>query len=218
MIGYNEILELELEIKKFQKIVNNNSLTLEEILKRTLFFQDSLKEINKKNEHYKDVFMFDLLLCLNSIFDKKKRNFYFYYRSFIENYIRILINLEDKDSLGVIKLFKKLKEEKIEEDDYNFLEFNYSEACNYVHSNILANLKISRYYNEILKDTLEESEQEELLQLLLNLLNMMIKNYIKKYIGEIENNYFRTKQKLSFFIGEDNFKIFKEKIKLLDEK
>lgn len=146
---YNE--ELIEELKKcesyFESAINTEYKGyLENILKKTIYIKHLEDKITENKKHYYESMVYNILLSLKCI-DKLNEHFYYMVmRSYIENFIRFCLKLENLDDSSVTKIFKDFK--KIV-NNYNFFEKKYSVCCNYVHSNIKAKLDISLYLEDI---------------------------------------------------------------------
>lgn len=214
---YNQIPDLKLEINNYINMLNRDSIFKDEskiraISKYILFF----KQLGS-DSHYKRAMIYDLLCLMNSLTKNSKRNFYQIYRSFIENFIRFTLMLDDNDNTGVRELFKTLKKQFNYNNDteiiINYLNGEYGKCCNYVHSSIDADIQLFQYYKDILES--DEMNYKTILQLvntILTLLKMLTNFVLITSPLIIDSSFFRYKSELKFLIGEKNFELFKYNI------
>lgn len=158
---------------------NESELSLiNSIVKRIIF----LKVGADTSQRFMNSIIYDALCCINEIHQNKKRQFYFSYRSLIENLARACLSKENDDKTGILKLFSELQKElevnstkkdvKIyKKDIYSDLMNGYSQACGYVHNNQSAGINVMQSYTQIVNNKpLSNQEREELLKKLLALL------------------------------------------------
>lgn len=202
------------EIQEFCTIINLHDNPIQEIIKKTLFLKKILEESDSDSTHYKKSCIFDLLYIFKALFNKDKREFYFYYRSYLENYVRIILKLDDNNDTGVLKLFKEFKKTLENNFLYDYFEEEYTYSCNFVHSNIKAGIDIKTYYNEIINEKATADEMEKMLSRLNKVLKNSIDIIIEKDCKLIENSFYRKEELVSFLLEED----LKEKYKLQKKK
>lgn len=210
---YNQIPDLKLEINNYVSMLNKDSIFKDEskiraISKYILF----LKQLGS-DSHYKRAMIYDLLCLMNSLTNNSKRNFYQTYRSFIENFIRFILKLDDTDNTGVRELFKNLKDHFNHNNDtdriINYLNGEYGKCCNYVHSNIEADMKLFQYYKDILEsDEMNHRTIVKLVNSILTLLKTLTNFILITSPLLVDSSFFRYKSELKFLIGEKNFKLF----------
>lgn len=221
MISANEeYCKVDEEVEEFMKLFNvyineDNTIKLSLILKKVIFIKNFVDNFDIENRHYKKYVIYDILMMFYSIKQNSIRNYYNYFRSFIENFMRVNLKLNDSDETSVNNIYKRFN--KLDKSDdkglSNFLEEKYSYACNYVHSNIKANVNIYEYY----KDIIESDEFNEVLVTKIfieldELLDRCITFLIFIYTNEVDSNYYRKKKELKYIIGEGNFDLFNKLI------
>lgn len=191
----------------------NNEQDLRGIVKRIIFFKTLC---NNGGEHYKRFMIYDLLSLVHALTLDSKRNFYNIYRSLIENFIRFMLELSDQDETGVRNLFGEFKNKFSNEntkDIIYYIEGEYGKCCDYVHSNIRADLVIAQYYEDILKS--EEMSKTKICSLLRQLMTFMQQiTALIIYISpeSIDSAFYRKKQELKFLIGDINYELFLKNI------
>lgn len=116
--------------------------------KKTIFFKILHEKSLKKNRHLLSI-IYDLLCCISAIKNNEERYFYFNVRSCIENSIRFLLNKSNDDDIGVTKMFNEFKEKYKGVSGVSEISRVYSDACNYVHNNIKAEIDLSKSYKKI---------------------------------------------------------------------
>ena len=159
-------------------------LLINPIVKRIIF----LKVGADTSQRFMNSVIYDALCCINEIHQNKKRQFYFSYRSLIENLARACLSKENDDKTGILKLVSefqnalKLKSTKkdastgddvkiYKQDIYSDLMNGYSQACGYVHNNQSAGIDVMQSYTQIINNKpLSNQERKELLKKLLALL------------------------------------------------
>lgn len=213
---YDELVDVKDEINKyiclltdFKDLPNKNDIRC--IVKYMLI----LKKITQhsQNQHYKKFMIYDFLMLMHSLTQNSLRNFYQLYRSFIENFIRSILDLADDDSTGVRELFKLVNEKfnspyEVKEI-INYIDGEYSKACNFVHSNIKANINVYTYYIDIIKsDEMNNTKLKSLISKVLTLVKKvtLFVIYVSPII--IDAAFYRRKQELKFLMGNKNYTIF----------
>ena len=80
-------------------------LLINPIVKRIIF----LKVGADTSQRFMNSVIYDALCCINEIHQNKKRQFYFSYRSLIENLARACLSKENDDKTGILKLFSEFQ-------------------------------------------------------------------------------------------------------------
>lgn len=150
---YDDCSNLKKEMEKYLCLLNRNKkLPYKNVLiniTKYIIFMKAFSENGKKG-YYKNFMIYDLLMLMHSLTQNSVRNFYQTYRSFIENFIRVVINLDDNDETGVRKLFeelnKKFNSSSEVKEIIDYFNGEYSKACRFVHSNPKANISVYTYY------------------------------------------------------------------------
>lgn len=190
--------------------------TLMQIANNIIFlknFGNSLKQT-----HYLDSLIQDSLSIIDSFSHKSERYYYFILRSFIENFLRVLLNLEDNDSTGIMKLFRSSKKtlEKFESafEIFENIETQYDRCCLFVHSNIKANTEISIYFSKILErnDFNDINKINSTLKQFGFLLEDIIKILIIRHYETIDSSFYRNKVLLRQILSNENYTNFRLKI------
>lgn len=218
---YDDFNEIKKDIENFlcmlqshKKLPCNNEIKC--IIKYILFLKKYIE--NDHIRYYKDYMIYDSLMLIQALTQNSKRIFFNIYRSFIENFVRSVLELEDYDRTGVRKLFEKFKElgeNKTTKDIIYFIEGQYSEGCDFVHSNIRAGINIFTYYSDIvLSDEMNDEQIRNLIMKVLTLLKKMITLIIYTNSSKVGCIFYRNKQKLKFLIGEKNFNIFEKQLSI----
>ncbi|MFJ8529651.1 hypothetical protein [Bacillus sp. NPDC094106] len=209
---------IDKDIEKFLEILNAagnswNTDNLQKIAYGTIFFK--CLQDTSENKHYLKCLVQDSLSIVDSLCQKSQRYYYFILRSYIENFFRSLLQLEDTDATGVIRLFKngkKMIEENDEiSDSYEKLEAVYSECCLFVHSNINSGDEI----NEFLKSILERNDFENpvnvnvFLEKFNEILDLSIVIFLTCHTEMVDSSFYRKKDILKKILSEKNYIIFR---------
>lgn len=217
---YEGIVRDKVEIKKYLEALNSKKKLPKEneliyITKLILLNKSIFITNDESNKHYNKYMIYNILMLMHSLTKDSKINFYQLYRSLIENILRVMLNLNDNDETGVNELFRKFTQ-KYEHNEIgiefiNFIKGEYSNACNYVHSNIRADIDVFLFYNEILSS--DEMDNKNIIKLIFT-----IKTFLYKFVAfiinleakKIEAVYYRRYEELKYLIGEDLYLNFKK--------
>jgi hypothetical protein len=214
---------IEDDIQKFLEIldVENNSLNID-ILKKiaysTMFFKSI--EVEDENKHYLKCLVQDILSILDSVSHKSQRYYYFILRSYIENFLRVLLKLQNDDSTGVMKLFSNVKKminshEEIS-DLYENLDNTYSECCLFVHSNVKSGDEVNEFLKMIVdrNDFADNDIVNNFLEEFNKLLEISIKIFLVCHIELVDNSFYRKRDVLRKIVSEENYIEFRKHLKL----
>ncbi|WP_238858995.1 hypothetical protein [Clostridium sp. YIM B02569] len=224
---YDEINKIKEEYKKYISLLNSKKqLPLENdliyIIKLILFNKQFFIKCDSVNMYYKNHMIYDLLMIIHSLTNNSVINFYQLYRSFIENYIRAMLDLQDNDETGVNAIFKLFEDKyNINNNNKEFIAYikgEYSIACDYVHSNLRSNVSVYLFYKDILEsDEMNEKNLKKLILKIKTLLIKIVKFSIDVDIYKIDSLYYRQYMQLEFLIGNNLFKHFKNKINEIEK-
>ncbi|HHN8402984.1 TPA: hypothetical protein ACRRXZ_001498 [Morganella morganii] len=139
--------------------------TSKKIIFLKILYEKSLME----NRHLLSM-VYDFLGCISTIKNNEYRYFYFNIRSCIENSIRFFLNKDNDDEIGVTRMFTEFKELYKGMPEVSSIARVYSDACNYVHNNIKADIDVSRSYKYI--DGSKEFNEKKSKQLCKDLLSV----------------------------------------------
>lgn len=203
-------------ISKDKKLPNENDL---KYISKAILFQKEVFVMNSsKRIHYKMCMIYDILLVVYSLTQNSILNFYNAYRSYIENLVRALLDIEDDDETGVNSLFRMFKE-KVKEDDellelYNFIYGEYSKACDYIHSNIRADMDIYNYYSDIISSNeMNDNKVSSYIAMVKTLMAKANKLILLINPLKIESIYYRKYEELKFLIGKKTYDKYKPNLK-----
>lgn len=212
---YEDLSAVKSDIKQYVDLVNNDNLFSEThivvgVTKYILF----IKQIQeyKSDKYYGKCMICDLLLLMHATTQTSIKNFYSQYRSFIENYIRFILDINDTDETGVRNLFSLLdtlcvteKEREIK----NYIEGEYGKCCEYVHSNINANINLYAYYEDIIRqDEVNLEVRQRLIKIVLSNLKQLSELLIRTRTYWVDTSFYRDKQKLKYLISENLYNDF----------
>ncbi|WP_336863862.1 hypothetical protein [Peribacillus frigoritolerans] len=205
---YTELLLLQRELPKVNE--------LKAITKYIIFIKTIITHTG--HSHYKDSLIFDILSAMHSLTGHSIRQFHYIFRSFIENYVRSMLNLDDNDETGVNQLFRMMDERfgssSNKSDLLDFISGEYGKSCMYVHSNLKAKTNIQLYYVEIIeKDDFDVKTLSSTINKILITLKKMTELLIYSYPSIVENAFYRRKQQLCFLIGESLFNTLLQEVK-----
>lgn len=203
-----EVAEYILMLNKNKQL--NNEQNLRGIVKRILFLKTLCS--NGVDGHYKNFMIYDLLSVMHALTLDSKRNFYNTYRSLIENFIRFTLELSDSDETGIRNLFAQFTHKflnDITEEIIVYIEGEYGKCCDYVHSNIRADLVIAQYYDDMLKtEEMNSTKIASLIREILTFMQQITVFMICVSPETIDSAFFRRKQELKYLIGDSNYEMF----------
>lgn len=185
--------------------INANKHLLTKIFKSIIFFKQI--ELSLGQSHYSKLMISDALFLIHSFSLKSSKIFYVYYRSFIENCIRFILEYNDNNDTGVRNMFNELNlkcSTKQQKDLCNFIWSEYCNSCKYVHSNIKANnMDIYEYFKDITeKNSFSTKETKLLLNKLITYINKYIALLCSIHNSWIDEAFFRKKTFLIYLIGK----------------
>lgn len=211
---YVEINDIKNDIQHYINMINS---------KKKLPQENDLKYISKlilflkiyydnNNGYYKKIMIYDLLLTMHSLTIDSEIVFFMLYRAFIENFLRVTLNLSDNDETGVNALFKKFDEHHPNEGIFTtYIKGEYSEACNYVHSNKSAKISICEVYEDFLSlDEINDKKAKQLILKLETLLTKIVDFIICNNCEEVIIAYYRKNHILKFLINSNLYQKFKD--------
>ncbi|WMM24027.1 hypothetical protein RBU61_13995 [Tissierella sp. MB52-C2] len=219
-----EDVNLSLELINFNDKYDNIGYEKEKsdvdyIIKGIIFFKYLESDDYCDKNHYFDSMLYNALMSLYSVYNHSAHIFYFFYRSYIENLIRVILELDNESEKGVMSLFKSFKNLHSTDDWndlYNYLESEYGTASCYIHSNVKANIKISTYLREILEnENMSVIDRASCINNLKNMINKSILIFIENDYLRVSRGFNRRQKRLKFLIGDENNKIYKDKVHLL---
>lgn len=202
--------EISDEINNFLRFVGKNNSVYFDIAKTILFFKKIFSDLDQN--HYAKSLVHDFLCTVYALENASEREFFNNYRSILENFIRVILMLDDTDSTGVFRLFKAFEKKCHAKDmtsEFAFIKYEYDIACNYVHSNKNANMNICEYYTEIPNDKISEEDREMLAKRFSELCYIFKKQCIAFYPSKVGQSFYRRNFDLKYLIGEDLFEVFK---------
>lgn len=216
-----DINDLKIEINKFIELLNMRKKIPNEhelrCISKHILFQKSFFVLNYKwsKTYYKKCMVYDSLLLMNALSKSSVLYFYQLYRAYIENFIRTILDFEDDDETGINAMIKILEEKTATSQElktiFYYIKGEYSKSCEYVHSNIKADIKVYSYYEEIIKsDEMNTDNLITLINKLKTLLVMSSKMILLMYSVDVESMYYRKYEVLKFLIGEKLFAEYKQ--------
>lgn len=192
-----------------------NENLVDEISRNIMFY----KNLKLESNHYLKSLVQDGLSILDSLRFKSKRYYYFIVRSYIENFLRVLLLLDNNDETGVMKLFRESKKLLIDSDQINNvfgeIEAKYSECCLFVHSNIKADDEVSEFLKEIIErnDFEDHLIKDECLEEFKNLIDNALEIFIYCRSNIIEESFYRNFDLLRELISTENYNLYREKVR-----
>lgn len=184
--------------------------SVKNIAKKILFLKEVLGGIGKA--HYSSCFIYDSLLLMHVLSQKSHRIIYVTYRSFIENFFRIMLQLEDEDRTGVCQLIELMKNKYTNPKEKGiciYLSSEYSECCNFVHSNIKAEMNIYEYYKDIItSDEIDDRKMRKIINRIMKCMNKVVELIILTQPQLVDRVFYRRKQQLKYLIGEGTYHLW----------
>lgn len=216
---YDDLREIKIEIEKYiSQLQGNSKIKDAHIIKGIAKYILFLKRIQKSKAygHYGSCFIYDMLMLMHSLTQNSERDFYTTYRSAIENFVRCFLEIEDNDETGVRNLFSNLRVLCINgesEEIITYIEGEYGKCCNFVHSNIKANMEIYEYYADILKQNeLSKEKTDRLINCVMTFVKKITELMIENKILWVDETFYKDKQTLKFLIGNQMYSRFEEKV------
>lgn len=212
---------IDIDVEKFLKLISAKEKDWdEELLKSIAYGTIFLKYIedNTTNTHYIKSFVQDALSIIDSLCHKSQRYYYFILRSYIENLLRVLLQLQDDDAMGVMKLFKNTKRFLGDFDEatiiFEQIEQQYNECSLFVHSNIKADEEISGFLKNIFvrNDFDEPLKVNTSLLKFESILNSSIKLFLISHSQTIDSCFYRKKDILRKILSEENYDLFSKSL------
>lgn len=166
------------------------------------------------NNHYLNSLVQDALAVVDSFSKRSERYYNFILRSYIENFLRLLLELEDNDAMGIMKLFGKCSKLIKKVDGaipiFEKIENQYGDCCLFVHSNINASTEVNVYLKKVLQrnDFEESSKINSHLKQFESLLDNSIKLIILCKSASVDNTFYRKKDILKKLISTENYNLF----------
>lgn len=215
-----EINEVEIEINKFldrlniDKLPNLSKTDFKTLAKITLFFKELVD--GDRKTYYSSFMIYDMIMVIYLLTLNSEREIYNTYRSLIENFIRYELQLSDNDDTGVYKLFKLFKDKFKQFNATKILDVidsEYNKCCQYVHSNIKAQIKLESYLDDIIKHQhISDERRKCIINEVINFYKNMVT--LSCYINNnnINRIFYRNNQKLKLLIEDDNYDIIRKKL------
>lgn len=204
-----EITIYEAEVEKFRDLalrkradLNTDLITK---LAKNLTIIKHLEDIYESKNHHLKCLIQDGLSIIDALGHNSLRYYYFIERSSIENFLRVFLELENEDKMGVMKLWREsgkiIDSRKLNcEMEYESINTHYDECCLFVHSNIANQQPITEYLKDILiKNDFEGSDTvNQYLQRFVELTTQMVKLICEYKSDDISNAFYRKKYLLSW--------------------
>lgn len=206
-----------LEVLKSKAPYDWNIDNLKEVAKGVIFYK--YFESSLPDDHYLNSLIQDALTILDSLTHKSERYFHFILRSYIENYMRVMLFLKGDDSMGIMKLIGKCKKETIKYLEaptiFNEINKQYDECCLHVHSNIKTKAEISVYLKRIIErnDFQDAKNINSALEKFLKILNNSITLLLICRTDSVDSSFYRNKDTLKRLIGQDRYSLFTSALK-----
>lgn len=147
----------------------------------------------------------DLIFIIKSIIISETRLLQLSYRSYIENYMR-LIEYDTNESHFTMDLFEKIRKNNynniLSTADYSFLRSEYREACVSIHFH--TDNDVTNYVSDILKkEPISLREKKHFYKNLLCMNKILEKLLIKKHPDWILNTFSLNKVTMEYILGKE---------------
>ena len=155
---------------------------------------------------YLKVIISDLLYYSLSLVKNEIRYTYLNERSFIENYVRFLLNKDLKQSHVLLKDLESLPSiysDVLSNDDYNLLMNEYKTCCSYIHSGISLKKHLSSFLSECTKNSQTIPKLSKYINRIHKLIYVFNKLIIFSYADFVNTAFFCKKDILQYLIGDD---------------
>ena len=202
--------DIEFFIELVQKDIGNApEVKLKSIAKGVIFFKRVFLYEDSVHCHYSKCLISDSLNLVHSLGIKSRKLYYTTYRSFIENFVRVLLKYDNLNDTGVRNMVTELRDKYGDEGKIfiDYLEGEYGKCCKVIHSNIKADLQLYSYYEELL-ETDEMRDAIDYINIFETFCNKCKTFVIKQESSLVNNCFYNHKELLSFLIGRKNYTIF----------
>ncbi|MEX2995077.1 hypothetical protein [[Clostridium] scindens] len=213
---YRGVEVCKADIKEFVNLVREDRVNipnndLVSIAKCMLFIKKMYAFPETRREHYYNCLVTDMFNLIHSFNKDSLRVYYTFFRSTIENLVRVVLGYENTNATGVRNMFKELRDryEKAEKEFIDYLEGEYGKCCEVIHSNYNVNLTMYQYYEGIKKT--DELDKEQLLKLSKQLVTFyrLCKQFLVKCNHEQINDVFHNqKEVLGFLLGKKDYECY----------
>lgn len=221
---YREVEKCKEDIQHFILLVQKEMTDIPEsdltcIIKGMSFIKKVYAFPQKSQEHYYNCLVTDMLGIIHAFSKSSLRVYYTFYRSIIENFVRVILRYENTNATGVRNMFTELRN-KYDITDKNFIDYiegEYGKCCEVIHSNRNANLTMYEYYEEIIAaDELDFKKIKELFKQLAGFYNLCKRFIIINDYEQVNESFHNQKEVLYYLIGQKKLqRIFTNYLKKL---
>lgn len=212
---FRQVEKCKEDIEQFSKMVQKELINVQDkdlraIAKGMLFIKKVYAYRDDKMQHYYNCLITDILNLIHSCSKNSARIYYTFFRSAIENLVRVILRYENTNSTGVRNMFKELCERYGSSNEIiNYLEGEYGKCCEVIHSNCNADLPIYVYYEDIVKlDEIDQKMVNSLLRQLVTFYKKCEKFIVINECAQVEEAFANQKEVLRYLIGEKEYQEF----------
>ncbi len=210
---YREVERCKEDIQQFIALVKEEMEDIPEadlicILKGMSFVKKVYAFPERSNEHYYNCLITDMLGIIHTFSKSSLRVYYTFFRSIIENLVRVILRYENTNATGVRNMFAELRS-KYEANNKKFIDYiegEYGKCCEVIHSNRNADLTMYEYYEEIINaDELDFKKIKGLFKQLAGFYNLCKHFIIMNDYEKVSESFHNQKEVLCYLIGQKNY-------------
>lgn len=168
-----------------------------------------LKELYKIYSSYEiKVLISDFYNYIVSIIKNEHRYIYVNERSIIENYTRLIVNVDTGEDYITLNVFNKLKSKKfvtlLKQDEFSLIKSEYAVSCEYIHGSKLLNDNLAYVFRECISNVVVFKNKNNYIQKIIKLIKIFNRLLVSTYPEFIDCSFYRRKSVLSYLIGSHN--------------
>ncbi|CUO13287.1 hypothetical protein EAI89_19110 [Eubacterium sp. am_0171] len=217
---YREVDVCKEDINQFISFVKMEDVSdtdLACIAKGILFIKKAYAFPEKKQEHYYNCLVTDMISLMDSFKKSSLRVYYTFFRSVIENFVRVVLRYENINATGVRNMFTELRNRYTYSKEFiDYVEGEYGKCCEVIHSNYNADLKMYQYYEEIVKsDELSMENKVMLIKQLVTFYKSCKKFIVNNECMQISSAFHNQKEVLYYLLGKKLYEVYAKNNKSL---
>ncbi len=201
-----DIQQFVILVKKEMKDIPESDLVC--ILKGMAFIKKVYAFPERNNEHYYNCLITDMLGIIHAFSKSSLRVYYTFFRSIIENLVRVILKYENTNATGVRNMFAELRDKYNQncKEFIDYIEGEYGKCCEVIHSNQRADLTMYKYYEEIInEDELDIRKIRSLFKQLVRFYDFCKQFMIKENCEQVSEAFHNQKEVLKYLLGQRNY-------------
>ena len=218
-MALNDISKKEIGILKSKVDVFFNSqeatkLDHEEIafiVKKIIFFKMLTGSTSQNLSIFFSRLISDLYCILDCLEKEQNRYYFFNYRSLIENYLRLLMNVTVEENHVTQDVFLKFKKKFtsefissdliLTEDEYSLIRSEYKESCQYVHGSDVLNDELIFVFEDFESNKIDNKKKK--IEKIIQILKIFNRLLLFENFNLINGIFHRKKTSLEYLCGKD---------------